>query len=25
VSGLGMANKLYLGDLAWAAGVNFEF
>ena len=25
VSGLGMANKLHLGDLTWSAGVNFEF
>jgi MYXO-CTERM domain-containing protein len=25
VSGLGMANKLYVGDMFWSAGVNFEF
>ena len=25
VSGLGMSNKLEVGDLTWAAGLNFEF
>ncbi len=25
VSGLGLGNRLHLGDLTWAAGVNFEF
>jgi hypothetical protein len=25
VSGLGMANKLRVGDFTWAAGINFEF
>jgi hypothetical protein len=25
VSGLGMDNKLYVGDFFWSAGLNFEF
>jgi hypothetical protein len=25
VSGLGQSNKLHVGDLTWAAGINFEF
>jgi hypothetical protein len=25
VSGLGMSNKLHVGDITWSAGLNFEF
>jgi hypothetical protein len=25
VSGLGLSNKLHVGDFTWAAGINFEF